>query len=229
MINRSDDRSLLFSGFAAGILHLFAACAAFYMAAQGLQKSQEIIPIYIVSSDSLTSSASFLIRQKSDVPAVVPVMYAPSATEEKANPIVEANPERQPALEAQPKAVQFADNRSKAPAEKVAAVNKGKAEILPFGSATGPNFLRREVPVYPFIARRMNKEGRVLLRLTIDEKGKLMNVEVIEAAGFGFTEAALEAVRKSTYRPAIKNGNAVFSLALLPVRFQLTQQQGEGL
>jgi protein TonB len=75
----------------------------------------------------------------------------------------------------------------------------------------------------------MNKEGKVLLRLTIDENGKLMNVEVIEASGFGFTEAALDAVRKSTYRPAIKNGNAVFSLALLPVRFRLTQQQGEGL
>jgi protein TonB len=200
-----------------------------YDATQGLQKSQEIIRIYIISNESPASSASFAIPQKSHVPAAVPLVYAPFATEEKTKPIVEAGPERQSALEAQLKAVQFADGRSMASAEKAAAPNKGEAEILPFGTATGPNFLRREVPVYPFIARRMNKEGKVLLRLTIDENGKLMNVEVIEASGFGFTEAALDAVRKSTYRPAIKNGNAVFSLALLPVRFRLTQQQGEGL
>jgi protein TonB len=93
-----------------------------------------------------------------------------------------------------------------------------------FGSAAGPNFVRREIPEYPFAAKRMNKEGRVLLKLTIDERGKLLHVEVVEAAGFGFTESAVEAVRKSTYRPAVLNGRPVLSKALLPVRFRLAMQ-----
>jgi protein TonB len=67
----------------------------------------------------------------------------------------------------------------------------------------------------------MGKEGRVLLRLTIDEKGKLLSAEVMEDAGYGFADAALEAVRQSRFRPAIRDGKAVKSRALLPVRFVL--------
>jgi len=100
----------------------------------------------------------------------------------------------------------------------------GALDNVRFGSASGPNFIRRVIPEYPFAAKRMNREGSVLLKLTIDEKGKLLNVEVVKGAGFGFTEAAVEAVRKSTYRPAVVNGRAVLSKALLPVSFRLTRQ-----
>ncbi len=90
-----------------------------------------------------------------------------------------------------------------------------------FGSPNAPAFLHREMPVYPLIARRLGKEGKVLLRLTIDEKGKLLNIEVIEDPGYGFTDSAVEAVRKSTFRPAMQDGKAVMSKALLPIRFNL--------
>ena len=90
-----------------------------------------------------------------------------------------------------------------------------------FGSQNAPRFLHREIPVYPLIARRLGKEGRVLLRLTIDERGNLLNVEVIEGPGYGLTEAAVEAVKKSTFTPAMVDGKAVPSKALLPIRFSL--------
>lgn len=90
-----------------------------------------------------------------------------------------------------------------------------------FGSPNAPAFLHREMPVYPLIARRLGKEGRILLRLTIDEKGKLLNIEVIEGAAYGFTEAAIEAVKKSTFKPAMQDGKPVMSKALLPIRFSL--------
>jgi protein TonB len=90
-----------------------------------------------------------------------------------------------------------------------------------FGSSNAPKFLHREMPVYPLIARRLGKEGRVLLRLTIDEKGNLLNIEVLEGAGYGFTEAAVEAVKKSTFTPAIVNGMPVMSKALLSVKFSI--------
>lgn len=90
-----------------------------------------------------------------------------------------------------------------------------------FGSTNTPQFLHREMPVYPLMARRLGREGRVLLRLTIDENGRLLNIEVLERAGFGFTEAAIEAVKKSTFRPAVQDGRPVMSKALLPVSFKL--------
>jgi protein TonB len=92
---------------------------------------------------------------------------------------------------------------------------------IEFGSTNAPQFLHREMPVYPLMARRLGREGRVLLRLTIDENGKLLNIEVLERAGFGFTEAAIEAVKKSTFRPAVQDGRPVMSKALLPVKFTL--------
>ena len=90
-----------------------------------------------------------------------------------------------------------------------------------FGSEEGPRFLRREMPIYPMMARKLGREGRVMLKLSIDEKGNLSDVEVIDKAGYGFTEAAVEAVKKSTFLPARKNGKPIASRALLPIRFQL--------
>ena len=90
-----------------------------------------------------------------------------------------------------------------------------------FGTATGPKFLHKELPVYPLAARRLNKEGSVILRLTIDSAGNLMNIEVMENAGYGFTKAAREAVQKSTFLPAKRDGRSVACRALLPIRFKL--------
>jgi protein TonB len=90
-----------------------------------------------------------------------------------------------------------------------------------FGASVAPAFLHREMPVYPLMARKLGREGKVVLRLTIDKNGNLQNVEVIDGAGYGFTEAAVEAVKKSTFLPAKKDGKPVASRALLPIRFRL--------
>jgi protein TonB len=90
-----------------------------------------------------------------------------------------------------------------------------------FGASVAPAFLHREMPVYPMMARKLGREGKVVLKLAIDEKGNLLNVEVIDKAGYGFTEAAVEAVKKSTFLPAKKDGRPIASRALLPIKFQL--------
>ena len=90
-----------------------------------------------------------------------------------------------------------------------------------FGASVAPAFLHKEIPVYPMMARKLGREGKVVLKLTIDEKGNLLDVEVIKKADYGFTEAAVEAVKKSTFLPAKKDGNPIASRAILPIRFQL--------
>ena len=69
------------------------------------------------------------------------------------------------------------------------------------------------------IARRLGKEGGVVLRLTLDERGNLLNVEVVKNAGYGFTKAAVEAVKRSTFLPAKKDGRTIVSRAILSIRF----------
>ncbi|MCX8034489.1 MAG: energy transducer TonB [Thermodesulfovibrio sp.] len=90
-----------------------------------------------------------------------------------------------------------------------------------FGSMNGPKFIHREIPIYPQIARKLGKEGKVVLRLTINEKGELLNIEIIESAPYGFTESAVEAVKKSKFLPAMKDGHPIASRAILPIKFVL--------
>ena len=90
-----------------------------------------------------------------------------------------------------------------------------------FGAGNGPTFARHVPPEYPPQARRFGREGVVVLRLTIDTAGKLTQAEVVERSGAGFDEAALASVRASSYRPAVRSGQAIPSRAILRVRFQL--------
>jgi len=50
----------------------------------------------------------------------------------------------------------------------------------------------------------------------------LTRVDVIEKAGSGFDEEAIQAVNRSTFAPAIQNGLPVTCQALLKISFQLS-------
>jgi|GEM_PF-872558 len=96
----------------------------------------------------------------------------------------------------------------------------GASEIA-FGSPNGPSFLHKVLPAYPALAKRLEKEGTVLLRVTIDERGRPVEVEVLNKAGFGFDEEAVKAVKDSTFTPAKMGGKPLACKALLPIRFIL--------
>jgi len=120
-------------------------------------------------------------------------------------------------------AVQEAENLPPAKTEITSigkTVNQNIAETV-FGNSDAPAFTHREMPIYPLLARRLGKEGKVVLKLLIDKNGTLQDIEVIGPLGFGFTEAAVTAVKKSTFSPAHNNGEKVPSKAILSVRFNL--------
>lgn len=96
-----------------------------------------------------------------------------------------------------------------------------------FGSGNGPRFATKALPKYPRLARELGKEGTVLLRLTIDERGRLMDVEVMKRAGSGFDEEAVRAVRDSSFTPARIDGKPVKCKAQLPIRFVLNGTERE--
>jgi protein TonB len=92
-----------------------------------------------------------------------------------------------------------------------------------FGTSDGPRFLSKTMPAYPPVAKRLQKEGNVLLRVTIDERGRPVDVEIVKGAGFGFDEEAVKAVQCSTFVPAKKEGKPLACKVLLPIRFVLKQ------
>lgn len=99
-------------------------------------------------------------------------------------------------------------------------VAKGGYVDAAFGSLNGPAFKKQIAPVYPSQARRRGREGVVLLKLMINDAGQLSSVEVVDDPGFGFAEAAVEAVRASSFRAAQQDGRPVASRTTLPVRFR---------
>ena len=120
-------------------------------------------------------------------------------------------------------AVQKAENLKPAQMAVASLEKAGNQTIVEttFGSRGAPAFIHREIPVYPLLAQRFGKEGKVVLKLFIDKSGVLQNIEVIEPSGFGFTEAAVEAIKKSSFSPAHRNGEKIPSKAILSVRFNL--------
>lgn len=90
-----------------------------------------------------------------------------------------------------------------------------------FGASQGPRFLKRVIPSYPRVARRLGREGTVVLKLYIDREGRLKKVEVLRDDGPAFAKAAVKAVRQSSFVPAMKDGVPVDSEAVLTVKFRL--------
>jgi len=77
---------------------------------------------------------------------------------------------------------------------------------------------------YPSSARRLGEQGLVKVETDIDAKGLVIACRVSVSSGFpSLDSAALNAVQQARFLPAMKNGRAVASKVLIPIRFQLTR------
>ena len=95
---------------------------------------------------------------------------------------------------------------------------------------TGPSFVEiaadiAPAPTYPTMALRRAQEGRVLLRVLVDELGRPAQVSVEQSSGFRLLdESALKIVQSRWhFVPAQRNGVAVAAYALVPVVFQIAR------
>ena len=84
-----------------------------------------------------------------------------------------------------------------------------------------PRPLRKPNPKYPEAALRANKEDVVTLEATIGVDGKATDIKVVKPKGFGFDEAAVEALKKARYTPAKRGGKAVPRRVRIRIRFTL--------
>lgn len=76
-------------------------------------------------------------------------------------------------------------------------------------------------PHYPTELLRRQVEGSATVRVTIDEKGALVAVEIVSATHPEFAKAAEESVRKWKFSPGVKDGSPVTSQLTFPIRFKL--------
>ena len=81
-------------------------------------------------------------------------------------------------------------------------------------------------PLYPEIARREGREGRVLLRVLIDEQGKTKSIEINRSSGsLPLDNAATDALKRWRFYPARAGDKPVESWVTIPVDFRLTDEK----
>jgi len=154
-------------------------------------------------------------------PKTVPVVKK-AATPPRPAPVVTPAPA--------PTAITAPPPEPAAPAPAPAVAQAAPAVPAPAAPpATGPRtvtsgieYLQPPQPEYPPISKRLGEEGRAVVRVLVNEKGRPERAEVQKSTGIArLDEAARQAVLRAVFKPFMEDGKAVPAYALVPIRFQL--------
>jgi TonB family protein len=83
-----------------------------------------------------------------------------------------------------------------------------------------PRVVKMVPPVYPRDALRARLRGLVVLRVLVSETGVPLEIQVVQPARGGLTEAAVEAVRQWRFEPALYGRTAVRTWAPVRIPFE---------
>jgi len=94
--------------------------------------------------------------------------------------------------------------------------NQGKEGIPP----TDPEPTSIGKAEYPIAAKNASITGRVFVKVLVGPDGKVKSAEVLRGIGGGCDEAALEAAKKSTFKPGTVNGRPADRTFTIPYSFR---------
>jgi protein TonB len=104
---------------------------------------------------------------------------------------------------------------------------EGTGDASFFGSVdTMPSFIEAYRPPYPEAARLSGIEGKVFVKVLVDERGHAIKAMIAKRQPADcqlFDTAALSAATLSRYSPGVVNGRPVKVWCLIPINFHLDQ------
>jgi periplasmic protein TonB len=111
--------------------------------------------------------------------------------------------------------------------EKAAVVVAAVAPAAP--PSTGPKTVTSDVeyiqppqPVYPAQSKRLGEQGKVVLRVLVNEKGQADQVIVQSSSGSArLDEAGRQAALRARFKPYVENGHPVAVFVIVPLNFEL--------
>ena len=155
-------------------------------------------------------------------PEPTPLPEEPTPLEEK--PEVLPEPQSTPAPQ-RPTPKPPTPKPKKSAASAAGKPNTSPQTTGPIGSgspnvnASQASFAKRPSLIYPVESRQAREEGTVVLRITVDSRGRPTNVAIIKGSGFPrLDRAAIE----GAWRCRIRNANAGATLDV-PLRFDLDE------
>lgn len=158
-----------------------------------------------------------------------PDMPKPRATAPKTVPVIQKaviSPVVAPIINAEPSALAITTAPTEpSPAAVVPAVSAPPApsvSVKPRTITTGIEYIQAPSPDYPSVSKRMGEQGKVILRVLVDEKGRPERIEIQQSSGsVRLDDAARQAVSRALFKPFIDDGNAAPAFAIVPITFQL--------
>lgn len=107
-----------------------------------------------------------------------------------------------------------------APPPQPMAAAPSPAPVAVVAARFDADYLHNPKPVYPALSRRMNEEGKVLLKVRVSAQGTALDVAVSKSSGFARLDAAAtEAVIRWRFVPAKRGDEAVDSSVIVPITF----------
>lgn len=86
---------------------------------------------------------------------------------------------------------------------------------------TAPALISQPQPRYPTAAMRLGREADVTVRMLVNHEGRVVEAKTIgRKAGMGFDQEAVAAAKRTTWRPATKNGVAVTVWTEITIKFR---------
>ena len=156
-------------------------------------------------------------------PKVVPVVQLPPPVLPSVPvPVVQIAPQpntitvTQTSMPAEPRPVQVATvNTPAAPTPAAASTPKT--------ITSGVEYIQAPQPIYPQMSKRMGEQGRVMLRILVNEKGMPDQVLVYTSSGSArLDEAGRQAALRAQFKPHMEDGHAVAVYVIVPLNFQLS-------
>jgi periplasmic protein TonB len=97
------------------------------------------------------------------------------------------------------------------------------APAQPRTITSGVEYIQPPDVKYPAISKRMGEEGKSIIRVLINEKGRAERVEVQKSSGSSrLDDAAKQAVMRALFKPYMEDGKALPVFAIVPINFQLS-------
>ncbi len=111
--------------------------------------------------------------------------------------------------------------------EPVSPASATQAVVQELPAMSEVAYLRQPVPHYPPQSRRAREEGLVVLRVTIDSAGRVVNVDIQRSSGHPrLDEAARDAVSQALFKPYMDGGVPRSAAAIIPIEFSLHVSSG---
>ena len=172
-------------------------------------------------SSSMVESTKQLSKVQKTTPEIKPLTLdqKPAQTPSTSQPVrTQAQPVQQ--VSSQP----VVNTPTTQPAQQQTKAAESTPAPMPFVAIESqPELLRREPAVYPEIAKKMGLQGRVTVEVTIDAQGKPIQAKVVKSASDIFNEAAIEAVMKYSFKPAMMSTGPVTAKIMIPIDFRMTR------